>query len=140
MDAQISFYLKDLCTEDNRVSDVEIDELQRQLECSFPTDYIEVLKEYNGGEGEVGSEGYVVFFSAKDLYEANKSWFSILLQDIPEYLLFGKDAADTGFAFHKRFHTYHAFGLMSNFDKDGVTFCGNNFIEFITAVGEGKCY
>ncbi|MGB3149694.1 MAG: SMI1/KNR4 family protein [Maribacter sp.] len=38
----------------------------------LPTDYIELLKQFNGGEGEIGEE-YVVFDKAEVLLEYNSS-------------------------------------------------------------------
>jgi len=61
------------------------------------------------------------------------------MENIPEYFLFGKNAADTGYTFHKYSHSYHVFGLMSNFDIDGINFCDSNFPEFIIVLSEGKC-
>jgi len=140
MEPQISIYLQQLLLCEEKLSDTQIRDLQKQFEFSFPQEYIEVLKEYNGGEGEVGNEGWLCLFAAKDLYDVNNTWYKILMDDIPEYFLFGKDAADTGYAFHKYNHSYHAFGLMSNFETDNITFCGNSFLEFVTALSEGKCY
>ena len=139
MDKQISIYLEQLFV-DEKLSDIQIRELQQLFQFSFPQDYLEVLEEYNGGEGGVGEEGWLCLFPAKDLYDANNTWYKLLMQDIPEYFLFGKDSADTGYAFHKHNHSYHAFGLMSNFETDGITFCGSNFLAFIVTIAEGKCY
>ena len=139
MDPQISNYLSQLHV-DEKLSDIQVGELQQLFLFSFPQEYIEVLKDYNGGEGEVGKEGWLCLFPAKDLYDANNSWYKILLEDIPDYFLFGKDCADTGYAFHKHNHSYHAFGLMSNFETDGITNCGDSFLQFLVNLSEGKCY
>lgn len=139
MDPQISNYLSQLHA-DEKLSDIQLGELQRVFLFSFPQEYIDVLKAHNGGEGEVGKEGWLCLFPAKNLYDVNNSWYKILMEDIPDYFLFGKDCADTGYAFHKLNHSYHAFGLMSNFETDGITYCGDNFLQFLVNLSEGKCY
>ncbi len=53
------------------------------------------------------------------------------MEDIPDYFLIGKDAADTGYAFHKVQGTFHSFGLMSNFETDFIYFMGHDFYEFL---------
>ncbi len=140
MDPQISIYLDNVLTNGETLSAIQMIELQQLFEFSFPTEYIEILKEYNGSEGNVSDEGYLLLFPANDLFDANYTWYKILMEDIPDYFLFGKDAADTGYAFHKHNHSYHSFGLMSNFETDKITFCGNNFLEFLLAISEGRCY
>lgn len=50
---------------------------------------------------------------------------------ILDYFLFGMNATDTSYAFHKVKMTFHSFGLMSNFKTDYIDFCGNSFSEFL---------
>jgi len=88
------------------------------------------MKVFNGGEGEVGENGWLCLFPVDELLEINKD-YALLLEQIPNYFLFGKDAADTGYAFHLINLTFHSFGLMSNFKTDAIEFCGNSFSEFI---------
>jgi len=111
-------------------SDTLIDDVQKRLDFSLPKDYIELISEFNGGEGEIGDNSWLCLFSIEELISTNKN-YHLLMEEIPDYFLFGKDAADTGYAFHKRNGTFHSFGLMSNFKTDAIRFCGNNFWEFI---------
>lgn len=97
---------------------------------SLPTDYIKLIKKYNGGEGELGKNGWLCLFAIEDLIEINHD-YALLMEQIPDYFLFGKDAADTGYAFHKFNHTFHSFGLMSNFKTDTITYCGDNMLQFV---------
>lgn len=131
MGKSIEDYLKHLENGDAaELADSTIWEVQSNLDFKLPPDYLAVIKMYNGGEGEVGEESYLNLFSLEELEEVNAD-YAFLMNDIPDYFLFGKDAADTGYAFHKMNYTYHSFGLMSSFDTDPMVLCGNNFKEFI---------
>jgi len=88
------------------------------------------MQEFNGGEGEIGENSWLCLFPIEELASINEN-YKILMLQIPDYFLFGKDAADTGYAFHKNKKSIHAFGLMSNFETDPIEFCGNNFVEFL---------
>jgi hypothetical protein len=88
------------------------------------------MKDFNGGEGEVGENSWLLLFPINELREVNKD-YNFLMDDIPDYFLIGKDAADTGYAFHKTNGTFHSFGLMSNFDTDPIEFLGDDFTAFL---------
>jgi len=129
MDERIEFYLKDFYKAENGASEEDILKIQLALDFSLPYDYIGFMREANGGEGGVG-EGGLLLFTLDELIIVNND-YELLMKEIPEYFLFGKDAADTGFAFHKKNKTYHAFGLMSNFETDEIEFYGNTFLDFL---------
>ncbi len=88
------------------------------------------MKVSNGVEGEVGTNSWLCLFPIEDLILTNKD-YGLLMAEIPYYFLIGKDAADTGYAFHKVNHTFHSFGLLSNFKTDPIELLGNTFAEFI---------
>ncbi|ATP55107.1 hypothetical protein CPT03_00790 [Pedobacter ginsengisoli] len=104
--------------------------LKLNLEFDLPGDYIEIMREHDGGEGEIGAGSWLQLFSLSELISLNED-YNLLMEQIPDLFLFGKDAADTGYAFHKFNRTFHSFGLMSNFETDYIDFCGNNFLEFL---------
>jgi SMI1 / KNR4 family (SUKH-1) len=130
MNEKLKYYLNDIEKNDIGASDILIKDIQQQLDFKLADDYIDLLKEINGGEGEVGENSWLYFFPIQDLIETNNNYL-FLMKEIPDYFLFGKDAADTGYAFHKQNQTIHSFGLMSNFKTDPIEFCGNNFLEFL---------
>ena len=80
--------------------------------------------------GEIGPNDWLLLFSLENIIQVNKDYI-LLMEKIPVLFLIGKDAADTGYAIHKDNLTYHAFGLMSNFDPDPIEFCVNNLIEVL---------
>lgn len=130
MNEKLVFYLSELVRYGAGASDQVIAGIEKQTDFIFPKEYIDVMKVFNGGEGEVGENGWLILFPVEELITTNEN-YSFLMNQIPDYFLFGKDAADTGYAFHKKKHTYHAFGLMSDFKTDAIEFCGYNFLEFI---------
>ena len=111
MEDKLKYYLNNFVKNKKIASEELIKEIER-LDFGLPKDYIDLMKEFNGGEGEVGENGWLCLFPINELLIINKN-YSLLMQQIPDYFLFGKDAADTGYAFHKRKGTIHSFGLMS---------------------------
>jgi hypothetical protein len=129
MKEDINFYFGNIVRNEVGASDASIDALQKLAEFKLPQDYIDLMKGFNGGEGEVGENGWICLFPIEDLLATNKD-YALLMEQIPNYFLFGKDAADTGYAFYKPNQTIHSFGLMSNFKTDPIEFCGNSITEF----------
>ncbi len=111
-------------------SDGEVAAIQERLGFTFPGDYVEVIKEFNGGEGTVGKRGHLILYSLEEVIRSNEN-LKVLMAEIPDYFLFGQDMADTGYAFHRYNRTIHGFGMMSNFTTDPIEFLGNNFTEFL---------
>ncbi len=129
MDKKLEFYLRETTMNESGSSETFISELENQIGFKFPQDYVTLMKEFSGAEGDVGENGWLCLFPIEDLLIINND-YSLLMEQIPDYFLFGKDAADTGYAFHKINQTIHSFGLMSDFKTDRMEFCGNDFIEF----------
>lgn len=111
-------------------SDEQIRAVMNALDFQLPLDYIEFIKLYNGGEGEIGQNSWLVLFPLKDLIDFNKA-NNLLMEQIPNYFLIGKDAADTGYAFHKQTGAVYSFGMMSDFETDTIIECGINFNDFL---------
>jgi SMI1 / KNR4 family (SUKH-1) len=129
MNEKVNFYFGDIVKNEFGVSDASINLLMEQIGFKLPQDYIDLMKEYDGGEGEVGENGWLCLFPIEDLLTINKD-YDLVMEQIPEYFLFGKDAADTGYAFYKPNQSIHSFGLMSNFNTDPIQWCAKSFVEF----------
>jgi hypothetical protein len=133
MNAKLKSYLDDVQFYEDGVSTELIEQIHEQLDFILPQDYLNLMREFNGGEGPIGENSWLTLYRFEELVEVNKD-YSLLMEQIPDYFLFGKDAADTGYAFHKQYHTYHGFGLMSSFETDPMDFCLDSlelFIEFL---------
>ena len=109
------------------ISNEDFDKIVQHLGFKLPESYASVIKTFNGGEGEVGTDSWLNLFSLEELNEG----YDYLMSEIPDYVLFGKDSADTGYAFHKFNGTFHSFGLLSNFKTDPIEFLGNDLLEFL---------
>jgi hypothetical protein len=126
----MAFLLGNFYKSTSGVSENMIAAIQDELGFEFPQDYLEVMRDFNGGEGRVGEYGSLFLFSLEETTEANLT-YAFMMDQMPDYYLFGKDAADTGFAFYKPDKSVHSFGLMSIFPGDLIRRVGNNFAEFL---------
>ena len=123
-------YLLSGLEKDSPLPEREFDLIIKDFDFRLPDTYMEVMKEFNGGEGEVGKDSWLLLFPINELQKVNDN-YSLLMTDIPDYFLIGKDAADTGYAFHKTYGSFHSFGLISDFETDPIEFLGSNFIAFL---------
>jgi hypothetical protein len=114
----------------NAKNEDHLNNLKNNLDFELPQDYIEIMAEHDGGEGEIGENSFLQLFSPAELISVNED-YDLLMEQIRDLFLFGKDSADTGYAFHKTHKTFHSFGLMSDFETDDIEFCGNSFLEFL---------
>lgn len=130
MNEQVKHIIESLLTEAEILTEEEIATIVSQFPFSFPASYIDVIRFVNGQEGEIGPGSWICLFPIEELAELNND-YKFLMEDAPDYFLIGKDAADTGYAFHKVQGTFHSFGLMSNFETDFIDFMGQDFYEFL---------
>lgn len=130
MQSRLAFLLSGFYKSTSGVSENVIVEVQKNIGFEFPPDYLEVMREFDGGEGNLEGNGYLILFSLEETVQANED-YSLVMREIPDYYLIGKDAADTGFAFYKPDKSVHSFGLMSIFPGDLITCVGSSFTEFL---------
>lgn len=130
MNTKLTFFLDGFYKHTPGAADAMIAAVQEKIGFEFPADYLEVMREFNGGEGRVGKRGGLILYSLDETVRSNEN-LHFLMSEIPDYFLFGQDTADTGYAFHKYNKTVHRFGLMSDFSTDPIEFLGNSFTEFL---------
>jgi hypothetical protein len=130
MNAKLAFFLNDFYKHTPGASDELIASVQRKIGFELPADYLGVMREFDGGEGRVGKWGGLILYTLEEAIRSNE-YMKLLMSEIPDYFLFGQDAADTGYAFHRQNKTVHGFGLMSDFSTDPIEFFGNSFTEFL---------
>ena len=130
MNERLVYLLDDIRKSARGVSEDRIAAIQERIGFVFPPEYLEVMREFDGGEGGVGENGYLILFSLEETLQANRN-FASLMEQIPDYYLIGQDAADTGYAFYKPDKSVHSFGLMSIFPGDVIRRLGNTFAEFL---------
>ncbi|MBV4360598.1 SMI1/KNR4 family protein [Pinibacter aurantiacus] len=135
MNPELKYYLNDLEKNYPGATEEMLKNLNNVVDFDFPNDYLDVLREFDGGEGEIGENSWLDLFSVNQIQTAIVD-YKLLMEQIPDYLLFGKDSADTGYAFNKVTQTIHSFGLMSNFKTDPIKYRGSSFLEFVKRLYE----
>ncbi|OJW84036.1 MAG: hypothetical protein BGO69_09960 [Bacteroidetes bacterium 46-16] len=135
MENIISTYLENVEKDGTGISGQVLEQVLNSLDFKLPTDYLGVMSEFETAEGPIGKNRWLTLFPLKDLRVINERYIS-LMSAIPDYFLFGKDAADTAYAFHKIYHTFHGFGFMSDFDTDNIEYYGNSFEQFLRRLYE----
>jgi len=73
-----------------------VDGLSARLGVDLPEDYIDFLKEHNGGEGFV-DENYVIFFKAEELADFNREYE--VEKYAPGIFLFASNGGGEGYGF-----------------------------------------
>ena len=100
-----------------------------KLDVSLPNDYIEFMRECNGGEGPIGENGYLILWLINELLENNLDYN--IESFASGFFVFGKDAANTAFAFEKKTGKIYEFGFMADLSTDPAKYCGDNFKDFL---------
>ena len=87
------------------------------------------MSEIAVAEDPIGENSWLTLWKMSDLLVINAQTY--IMRQIPDYFIFGKDAADTGYPFNKKNACIYDFGLMSNFKTDPIEYRGSTFLEFI---------
>ncbi len=67
---------------------------------TLPQDYTALLKQFNGGEGMIGPNTYLILFAVNELASLNKAY---QVEDyVPGLLIFGSDGGGEAYAFNTR--------------------------------------
>jgi SMI1-KNR4 cell-wall len=82
------------------VSDTEIAMSERQLAVQLPRDYVEFLKQSNGGEGFVGRSACLILWNAENLAEMQRAYEVDTYA--PGLLIFGSDGGGEAYGFDTR--------------------------------------
>jgi hypothetical protein len=80
-------------------SPAAVSRCQSNLKFLLPVDYVQFLKQMNGGEGFVG-KSYLRAWPVEDLIQFNRGYFVDV--DAPELFLFGSSGGGEAFAFDTR--------------------------------------
>ncbi|MBS1910957.1 MAG: SMI1/KNR4 family protein [Bacteroidetes bacterium] len=83
--------------------------MQHEGNLSLPDDYIEFLKYANGGEGPIGSEGYIMLWRIEELIELNSAYQ--VAEYAPGLFLIGSDGSGDAFAFDTRSNAWSVVAL-----------------------------
>jgi len=73
-----------------------VEGLSSALGVALPSDYLEFLRQHNGGEGFIG-DSYIVLWKAEELADLNREYE--VEKCAPGILLFGSDGGGEGYGF-----------------------------------------
>jgi hypothetical protein len=81
---------------DSPASSDILEGLSSSLGVSLPRDYLDFLRQHNGGEGFIGKK-YIIFWKAEELADFNREYE--VEQYAPGILLFGSSGGGEGYGF-----------------------------------------
>lgn len=107
----------------------EFNSIISTIDCKFPPEYIEFMRENNGGEGVIGENGwYIRFWPIEELSEANTDYN--VGEFAPDLFLLGSDGGDTAFGLRKREGVFIEVPFIGMSNEDAIV-RGNNFSQFL---------
>ncbi len=77
-----------------------ISEYEVQASVTLPSGYVEFLKRCNGGEGFIGENSYVIFWSVDELASMNEDYE--VQEYMPGLLMFGSNGGGEAYGFDTR--------------------------------------
>lgn len=125
MDDKIRKYTKDLSI-NSQIDNEKFHEIVSGIDCNFPKDYLDFLRETNGGVGIIGEGKFVRFWRAEELIEFNEGTEEFT----PDFFLIGSDGGGTGFAIRRKEGTFVSFPFIG-VDEDTIENVGEVFREFL---------
>ncbi|MNT72535.1 hypothetical protein D3C72_2111440 [compost metagenome] len=99
-----------------------------QIDFSLPQEFLLFLNEFNGGEGFVGENSYVILWKTSDLIEFNHGY--MVNEFAPELFLIGSDGGGTAYAIRKIDGTFVQVPFIGMSIEESEK-CGDDFKEFL---------
>lgn len=88
-----------------RATNENVSRCEESLRLTLPDDYVAFLKLFNGGEGYVGGDAYVMLWSTDELVQFNFEYE--VSEYCPELLLIGSNGGGEAYAFDRRSAPWH---------------------------------
>lgn len=127
MDATIEQLLHKL-NRNEKPNDNDVLKLTSQIDFSLPQDFLLFLNEFNGGEGFVGENSYLILWKTGDLIEFNHGY--MVNEFAPELFLIGSDGAGTAYAIRKIDGAFVQVPFIGMSIEESEK-CGDNFKDFL---------
>lgn len=130
MNERINKYLTNIKLNESTTKEI-VEQTERTLNVKFPFDYKQFIEVFNGAEGEIGENSYIVFWSVEDLIELNEAYE--VKEFAPGLILIGSNGGDTAYAFDMRFESKPIVEVpFIGMDLDEVKLCANTFEDFLS--------
>jgi len=128
MNKQLALLSKNITRKKGAHNDVIIN-TSSQLDFILPDDYLEFIRESNGGEGIIGERHYLSLWKIEELAKLNKDYDTEIYA--PGYLIFGSDGGGTAYAFDKANGNIVSFQFVGMMLEDEPNLWGNSFTAFL---------
>ncbi|MCR5802622.1 MAG: SMI1/KNR4 family protein [Clostridia bacterium] len=99
----------------------------------LPDDYLDFMKEHNGGEGPLGENNYGCFYRFEELEEVNDDYE--VQDNWPGYVVIGSDMSGQLWAYNPEKKIYCQIDSMNTDEETYYTQAGS-FEEFLTKMDE----
>jgi hypothetical protein len=109
-----------------------------RLETVFPPDYVALLQDFNGGEGEVGTAGYLQLWPIEQLIELNEAYKT--KEYFPGFVFVGSDGGGEAIAIRKGTSGPELFLMPFIANINDAVFGGHSFFEFLSLYGSGRIW
>ncbi len=115
-------------------TDDSVEKLVRSLGHDLPGDYLELIRESNGGEGFVGEVSYLMLWPVEEVIERNRRLE--LPERMPGVVLFGSNGGDAGYGYDTTTRDPGSMPIvevpyLDIGEPDAARVQGRTFIEFL---------
>ena len=100
---------------------------------ALPEDYLDFMREHDGGEGPLGENNYGCFFRLEELPEINEEYD--VPNNWPGYLVIGSDMGGQLWAYHPEKKIYRQIDSC-NTDEDTYSTISDSFASFLIRMDE----
>lgn len=112
---------------------LEIDKLQKLLECELPKDYSNFMLSSNGGEGWIGENSYLMLWKIEEILELNSKYNVFDLA--PGLLIFGSNGGIDAYAFDTRIEGIPIVDVpFIGMSLNEISYLGGTFEEFLESL------
>ncbi|GAA3919795.1 hypothetical protein GO495_00035 [Chitinophaga oryziterrae] len=137
MAAKIDELLKKL-NKKAKAEDSLITNLINKMDFNIDPDYLDFLKSYDGAEGFVGEDSYILFWSVQEIINLNPYYE----EDVDDgyskgFFFFGSNGSDTGYGIRKSDGAFIEVPFIDMSEED-TTELGKNFAEFLEYLATGN--
>lgn len=105
------------------------EEVFARIGFTLPADYIEFMRDFNGGEVLVGEQNYLEIWRIEELIPKNEKYQ--IDKYANGYFVFASNAGGTAYAFSKKDSSIVSFEFVGMLISDEPTVLGHSFLDFL---------
>ena len=127
MNSTVSEIISSLYKNEN-LSPEEFSSYVSKLDFKYPQDYLDIIKEYNGIEGQLGNS-YIAIWPTDEVMEVNSQYNKSDKVIAEKYFVFGSNSGIYNYAFNKSDGSIIELDM---YDESYAVHCGNSILELLT--------